>query len=516
MRRVAVVGVSLGLHLALIGCSGSSAPRVVDIDPVGPTVIPTAPPPTEGSTSVTVAPSSGGPPATTGSSGHDREEVSRSLSVGDRRFPGLGSADLDVGHYDVALDYDPVARVFDGTLTVSLTTTTTTDQVAFDAESLDVGSVAVDGTSRPFLTADRELLITLPTAVAAGTELVVDIDYRAELDTTRRFADDAGVFVTAGGFWSVNEPDGTSTWMPANDHPTDKATWTFELTVPDPAVAIANGELVSSESASPGTTTWTWEQTEPMASYLTLLLVGDYELVDAGTTASGVELHHAAIDGSTSSLDAYTEVTLEQFEFFEPLFGPYPFDRYGLAITDSTPGLAMETQGLSLFSSGDLDGSLGALQHLLLAHELAHQWFGDAVSPATWDDIWLNEGFATYAQWLWLDEAGFGTVDEFAADALAALPDAGGPVGRPDELFGAVAYEGGAIVLHAIRSVLGDDAFFDGLRAWSAEHADGVATTADLRATFERVSGRDLEGFFDTWVAAEQRPDRYPDPDDPA
>jgi aminopeptidase N len=249
-----------------------------------------------------------------------------------------------------------------------------------------------------------------------------------------------------------------------------------------------------------------------MASYLTLLLVGDYELVDAGTTAGGVGLHHAAIDGSAAALDAYTEVTREQFEFFEPLFGPYPFARYGLAITDSTPGLAMETQGLALFSSGDLDGSLGVLQHLLLAHELAHQWFGDAVSPGTWDDIWLNEGFATYAQWLWLAEAGFTSVEALAADALAALPDAGGPVGRPDELFGAVAYDGGAIVLHALRSSVGDDVFFEGLRTWVAEHRDGAATTDDLRAVFERISGRDLAAFFDVWVTSEQRPDRFPEP----
>lgn len=456
------------------------------------------------------APPSTAPPSAGSEASPD--EVSRSLSVGDRRFPGLGSADLDVGHYDVVLDFDPVAQVLDGTVAIRLHTTSTTDQLAFDAESLDIRAVAVDGDARPFLAADRELLVTLPAAVAAGTELVVVIDYGVALDPNRRFADDAGIFVTADGFWSVNEPDGTSSWMPVNDHPTDKATWSFAVTVPDPAVAVANGEFVGSAAARPGATTWTWEQTEPMASYLTLLLVGDYDLVDAGATASGVELRHAAIVGSASSLDAYTDVTLEQFEFFEPLFGPYPFDRYGLAITDSTPGLAMETQGLSLFSSGDLDGSLGALQHLLLAHELAHQWFGDAVSPAAWDDIWLNEGFATYAQWLWLDEAGFATVEALAADALATLPDEGGPVGRPDELFGAVAYDGGAIVLHALRSTLGDDVFFEGLRLWVDEHVDSVATTADFRALVERVSGRDLGSFFEAWVGAEQRPDAFPEP----
>ena len=515
--RGALISALLGASLMLAACSDTSAPAVVEVgpaittagaDPQGSVPASTEPPSTTPSRppSDTTAPTM---PA--GTATIDPADVSRSTSAGDPRFPGLGSADIDVGHYDVALSYDPDTQVLDGSVQIEMTTTTTTDQVALDARSLDVERVEVDGIERPFLAADRELLITLPNPVAADTSLNVTVDYRAALDLGSRFVDDAGIFVTSGGFWSVNEPDGTSTWMPVNDHPTDKATWTFTVTVPDPAVAVANGALIDSGPAAPGTTTWTWQQSEPMASYLTLLLVGDYELIDAGTTSSGVELRNAAIAGSAAAADTYTDITVEQFEFFEDLFGPYPFDRYGLAITDSAAGLAMETQGLSLFSSVDLDGSVGALQHLLLAHELAHQWFGDAVSPGTWHDIWLNEGFATYAQWLWLDHAGFATMDSLAGDALASVPDAGGPVGQPDELFGLVSYDGGAIVLHALRATVGDDAFFDSLRAWVAEYLDESATTDDFRAVVERVSGLDLESFFEEWVDSEQRPDRFPE-----
>ncbi len=453
---------------------------------------------------------------TTDDTADAESRLSRSVSAGDRRFPQLGSSDIDVAHYDVALTYDPARHRLDGSVMIELVTTADTDQLALDADEIRVTSVRVDGSEQAFAIDDRELITALDSIVPAGTELDVTVDYAAELDVGagRPFGPDAGIFVTADGLWSINEPDGLSTWIPANDHPTDKATWTFALTVPEGDTAVANGEFTGAVDVEGGTT-WTWEQSDPMAPYLVLFLVGDYELVDGGTTPSGVDLRHAVIEGSSPAIDRYNAITLRQFEFFEELFGPYPLDRYGLAITDSVPGLAMETQGLSLFSRGDLDGSLGFVQHLLLAHELAHQWFGNAVSPATWDDIWLNEGFATYAQWMWLDQVGLLTLDSLAGDALARSPVDEGPVARPDELFGPVSYDAGATVLHALRSTVGDDAFFEGLRSWVTEYADSTATTGQFVDHMESVSGVDLDRFVTAWIDAEDRPDRYPDPATP-
>ena len=250
-----------------------------------------------------------------------------------------------------------------------------------------------------------------------------------------------------------------------------------------------------------------------MATYLVTMLVGDYVLVDGGTSATGVELAHAALRDEQEALDGYREVTDRQLSFFTERFGPYPFDRYGLALADSLPGLAMETQGLSLFSVADLDGSLGPLQHLLLAHELAHQWFGNAVSPESWNDIWLNEGFATYAQWMWLEEAGIGTVDGYAGAALGAMRDCL-PLSRPCELFGPLVYEGGGATAHALRLTVGDDAFFAGLRVWVETHLDSTASTADLQAVMEQASGRDLSQFFAEWVDGTTPPSRFPEPSD--
>jgi aminopeptidase N len=439
-------------------------------------------------------------------------EVSRSVSAGDPRYPSLGSADIDVLHYDVTLTYRPAESRLLGRMDAELTTVAATDQIALDAAGITVEGVQVGGADTAYRVADRELIATLDTPVPAGTALQIGVDYAVELDDDRRFGSEAGVFVTRDGLWSVNEPDGASTWIPNNDHPTDKATWTFAITVPAGLTAVANGALTGVPATTEGGTLWVWEQSEPMAPYLIVLLVGDYELIDAGASADGVVIRHAVLAGADDGLDRYTDVTLDQLDFFVERFGPYPFDRYGLAIADSSPGLAMETQGLTLFSAADLDGSLGFAQHLLLAHELAHQWFGNAVSPATWNDIWLNEGFATYGQWLWLEEIGLLDIDQTASSALEALPQHGGPVGRPDELFGPISYDGGAVVLHALRRTVGDDAFFDGLRRWVKTHLDSAGTTADFAIVMEQVSGVELTGFFTDWVEAESLPDRLPAP----
>lgn len=445
------------------------------------------------------------PPPTTGA-------PSRSTSVGDPRLPALGSADIDVERYDVRLRYDPAERRFDGDVTVTGIFVAATDRLGLDTGGPDVRSVSVDGTDAVFDRRDRELLVLLEPPRAAGDAFVASVSFSSTVGGGGDPIVAAGLFPGASGdgVWSVNEPDGASTWLPVNDHPTDKAAWTFEITVPDGLAAVANGAFLGSAPADGGAT-WTWGQSEPMAPYLITLLIGDYELVDGGTSATGVELDHVALAGSTDDVAAYAPIVDEQLTFFTELFGPYPFDRYGISLTDSLPGLAMETQGLSLFSAADLDGSVGELQHLLLAHELAHQWFGNAVSPAVWDDIWLNEGLATYAEWLWLDHAGFTPLGVAAEQALAVQPGDGGPVTRPDDLFGVVSYQGGAAAVHAIRLTVGDDAFFEGLRAWVADHLDGAATTADLLATMERVSGVDLDPLAAAWLEAEQLPDAFPD-----
>ena len=192
---------------------------------------------------------------------------------------------------------------------------------------------------------------------------------------------------------------------------------------------------------------------------------------------------------------------------FAELFGPYPFEVYGaLVVFDDFRG-ALETQTLSVFS-GRLFGGLAG--ELVVAHELGHQWFGDSLTPTTWRDIWLNEGFATYSEWLWqeISNPAF-DIDDYAR----SLAESGRPVWPapgdpgPEGLFDSTVYNRGALTLHALRLTVGDDAFFKTLRTYAERFAYRNVTTADFVAVAEDVSGQDLADLFDAWLYGDVTPE---------
>lgn len=435
-------------------------------------------------------------------------------SAGDSLYPELGNRDLDVISYVVRIDYDPAAPEIVGRVTIEAVATAATDQIAFDAVDLAVEGVEVDGVDTSFTTTDDELVIDR--AVALDRAVSVEISYRAAPSSQPGpFGAEIGWFATAGGSYVLNEPDGLRYWMPADDHPADKATWRFELTVPDGLAAVANGEQLASVDAG-GSTTWIWEQREPMSTYLVMLLTGDYVVIDGGHVGE-IPIVHVALAADVDQMEPYFATVRPQIEFFETVFGPYPLDRYGLAFTDSYGGLAMETQGRSLFAASDfppLDGDvIGGFEDLLLAHELAHQWFGNAVSPADWADIWLNESFATYGNWLWFDHVGRQPIEEAAAVALTARHGTSNePTGTPsvEAMFGFERYDGGAVVLHALRREIGDDDFFIILQRWAADNDGTSRTSADFIDLAEEIAGRSLAGFFEAWLYGAVLPDAYP------
>jgi aminopeptidase N len=296
------------------------------------------------------------------------------------------------------------------------------------------------------------------------------------------------------------------TWYPVSDHQTDKATYSFQITVPDGKVAVANGLPAQDPVTDNGWTTWYWNAPDQQASYLTTASVGDYDLRYA-VTDGGLPIIDAVDDNLTSTNAATTEASLDQqadmIAFFEETFVPYPFNSYGSIVDDDSVGYALETQTRPVYSR--------VARESTVAHELAHQWFGNAVSPARWQDIWLNEGWATYAEWLWSDDSGgdsaqtsFEAVMDIPADdAFWSLVIADpGPLG----LFHGAVYDRGAATLHALRVKIGDEAFYAGAREWLERYNDSTGTTEDFQAVYEEVSGQNLDSFFDVWVRTPSKP----------
>ncbi|MGZ4674534.1 MAG: M1 family aminopeptidase, partial [Ilumatobacteraceae bacterium] len=253
-----------------------------------------------------------------------------------------------------------------------------------------------------------------------------------------------------------------------------------------------------------------WQEDHQMATYLIQLLTGDYELVD-GVGPNGLPLLSAVLRQDRTLMQPYLDTISDQIDFFDNYFGPFPLDRYGIAISDSSPGIAMETIERSQFSRDDfLSGRLDSSQQLLLSHELSHQWFGDAVSPERWTDVWLNESFATYGEWMWLDHLGLRSMDESSTSALAARQPGETPAPTVDQMFTFNSYDGGAVILHALRKTIGDDLFFTLLRRWVSDNTGTARTTADFVALANKVAGRDLTEFFSTWLYADTLPTSFP------
>ena len=298
-------------------------------------------------------------------------------SVGDSYYPNLGNTGYDVSHYDLSLAIEiPGADQLVGTATIDLTATDTLSRLSFDFDdSLVVSSVEIGGVDASFEQADTKLRISPAETLDAGIDYSVIIDYSGQpltVDSGTRIGE-IGWFDTPDVSVSVGEPFGARSWYPVNDHPVDKATYTFRLDVDHDFTGVANGVLAE-ERVESGRRLTTWEMRQPMASYLATVAVGDFTLVQS-TPGAGVDVFDAVPTRLTDVFVGDFELTDEMLVTFTELFGPYPFDEYGVLIADTELGFALETQGRSLFSSAFVDGD-GSIERIV-AHELAHQWFGN-------------------------------------------------------------------------------------------------------------------------------------------
>jgi aminopeptidase N len=427
--------------------------------------------------------------------------------VGDPYYPGLGNGGFDVEHYTLDLTWLADQGALEGVTTIEATATQDLSQLDLDLHELDVRAVTVEGEPAAFTRDGRELVIDPAEDVAEGAEFTTVITYDGTPTPLREGTDifDLGWQTDGREAFVVSEPSGAQTFFPVSDHPTDKATYTIRVTAPEDQTVAANGLLVSENDTGHGTRSWTYETSDPMASYLVQVAIGDYELVDVGKVGD-VTVRHAFHRSVADRAAEAVEGTADMITLLDDVFGPFPFEAYGVVAVDEPLGFALETQTLTIIGSDIAAEGRGADQVLL--HELAHQWVGDTVSPATWRDVWLNEGFATYAEWLWLERTGQASAADSARRYEGASeldPPPGDP--GPEELFASTVYIRGGMTLQALREEVGDEAFFEILRTWVDRHRDSTGSTDDFIAVSEEISGKDLGDLFQRWLYDEGLPD---------
>ncbi|MGW9451039.1 M1 family metallopeptidase [Streptomyces sp. NPDC055632] len=424
----------------------------------------------------------------------------------DPYFPKLGNGGYDVRHYALSLAYDPVTGRLDGTAEITARATQDLSAFNLDLSGLTVGAARVDGAPAAHNRAGNELTLRPREEIPKGAEFRATVTYAGvpEPITDADGSEEGWLRDEDGGVVAVGEPAGSTTWFPGNHHPSDKAAYDVSLTVPAGTDAFSNGVRTERRTEANGRVTTVWHTPEPMASYLATVMIGRYETGTATALGTVPVLTAAEPEVAAESAALRAEVPgilARQVR----RFGPYPFSAAGAVVTeDGTLGYALETQTRPVFPVSSFDRTT-------LVHELAHQWFGNSVSPATWRDLWLNEGFATYAEWLYAEEhegvpARTAFERAFAQKANWAFPPAAPPGAA--HLFDPPVYQRGAMVLHKLRETVGDEAFDAILRGWPEKYRHANASTADFTAYAEEVAGKDLDGLWDVWLYGDGRPER--------
>lgn len=446
----------------------------------------------------------------------------------DSFYPGVGDPVVDALHYGLDLRWEPQDRELSGTAAVTFRATADADEVRLDlARTMTVEEVTLDGEAAPYTQLRRDLVVDVAdlggvteddvhrlVVTYAGTPAPVPAP------SDRTDLAEAGMRVTADGWlWTLQSPYGAFTWFPVHDQPSDRALYDVRVDVPAPWTGVSGGALVSSEVVrddSGGRRVTTWELDEPAAAYLTTLAVGDYVATER-ETASGLPVTTWTPRGDRGAAEdlAYSA---EAVDWIEDTLGPYPFATVGGVLVDADS--AMETQTLPTYGDTEYTRS-----ELVVLHELVHQWYGDAVTPTDWRDLWMSEGMTTYLQLCWEVEvtgrswrAVLGEAQQYARDSRVLA----GPPGDPDprQYGSSTVYYGPALMWHTLRADVGEDAFWSAVRAWPTEDGPSADRDEYLAWLVDRLAGgtdTDLPAFFDAWLDDRRLPrfDPVPLPDLP-
>jgi len=417
-------------------------------------------------------------------------------------FTERGNVGYRVDRYDLSLDYKVGPNRLSAIARITADAPERLDRIVLDLGPFRIGKILVDGQNAKFTHRNEKLRIT-PARPLTGP-FTVEVRYSGNPRPAGSHWGDLGWEQLTDGVLVASQPTGAPSWFPCDDRPSAKASYRISVTTGSAYQVIANGTLVS-RSVSGASATWVYEQDEPMSPYLASVQIGRYVCTEL-PGAVPQRVHHPPRLATRVKFDFGRQDQMMQV--FESRFGPYPFGAYVVVVVDDELEIPVEAQGMSTFGLNHIDGRRGSER--LIAHELAHSWFGNSLTVASWQDIWLHEGFAAYAEWLWWEACGEGTAHEHATRwhrKLAASP-AEFPLADPGErrIFDDVVYKRGALVLHALRRLLGDRVFFVLLQEWTAAHRHGLITTAAFVELAGQYSTVPLDAFFRSWLLDRRLP----------
>jgi aminopeptidase N len=497
-------------------------------------------------------------PAAAAAKSHHVKYRAGARSIGDPLFPQVGNGGYNVSHYAINLDYNPATNSFLAGTKTTITARATQNLSKFSLDfqkELAISRVTVNGrrakisrvnatpdlSPLPDVTQPAKLIVKPKAGIKNGRGFTVTVSYRGVppvmTDADETFegwvpaCHTVGFVAPCDGAFVVNEPNGAQTWYPSNNHPSDKATFDTSITVPNASTALGVGELASKTNNGDGTSTWNWSEDDPTATYLTTATVGDfdYSLTSMTETSTGRTLPiYDAVDSSYNATQkANVNQTLSLIpamtNYLSGVYGPYPFDSTG-AVIDRAPdvGYALEVQTKSHFAR--LGSVSNDISDSTLLHELSHQWFGDSVSPHDWLDLWFNEGWATYSEWIWgHDVAGGDSPEAIFDDEYANLPDDFWDVapavldGDPSLLFSDTVYDRGGMTIEGTHEIIGDANFAGFVQAILQGHLHGDITTEQFIDLAESASGfsgarlQKLDDFYQQWLFDSGKPTILPE-----